>query len=349
MKKERILGLDIIKALAALFVVSIHQLGQTHILAMNLNDARAFLIMMFRYTVMSCVPMFIMATGYFQCRKTADKKFYKGIIPVLITYLFTTAVCVLVQFKSGDTAPWDKVIVRTLNFTQNGYAWYVEMYITLYLLIPFINMALGKTKKQHLLLLGLLALATIVPSLPIAFSTDRYWLDLFPNYWDICYPLFYYAAGAYIREYSPKLNKGLNVILLIAAMLLPTVTEFIHAGGGEFVDYVFNGFNSLSACLIAILIFMLFHDVNIKCKPARKFIISVSSCTLELYLLSFVAELAIYPLVERHFGTEFPLRLWIMIAVIFTVSYVLALITKIIFALCGQAKKAVVKRKGLGI
>ena len=347
MKKERILGLDIIKALAALFVVSIHQIAQTHAMAMNLNDVRAFVIMLFRYTVMSCVPLFIMATGYFQCRKTADKRFYKGIIPIIVTYLFTTAVCVIVQFAQGDTAPWDKVIVRTLNFTQNGYAWYVEMFVTLYLLIPFINMALGNTKKQRRLLIWLLFFSTIAPSIPIAFSTYRYWLDLFPNYWDICYPLFYYAVGAYIREYSPKINKGANVLLLIAAMLLPTVTEFIHAGGGEFVDYVFNGFNSLSACLIAVLIFMLFYDVNIKSKPVRKLITSVSNCTLELYLLSFSVELVLYPWFEKHFGTSFPFRLWIMIAAVFIVSYASALVTKAIFKLFKRTKITVQKTEGL--
>lgn len=345
MKKERILGLDIIKAVAALFVVSIHQIGQTHAMAMDLNDARSFLIILFRYTVMSCVPLFIMATGYFQCRKTPDKRFYKGIIPVIVTYLFTTAVCVIVQFAQGDTAPWDKVIVRTLNFTQNGYAWYVEMYITLYLLIPFINMALGKTKKQRLLLIGLLFLSTIAPSIPIAFSTDRYWLDLFPNYWDICYPLFYYAVGAYIREYSPKMNKGVNILLFIAAMLLPTVTEFVQAGGGEFVDYVFNGFNSFSACLIAVLIFMLFYDVNVKIIPARTFIISVSNCTLELYLFSFSVELILYPWFEKHFGEYFPMRLWVMIAAVFISSYILALAAKAIFAMFKRAKNTVTTRQ----
>ena len=36
MKKERIAGIDIVKTIAAVFVVSIHQIAQTHIMAVYL-------------------------------------------------------------------------------------------------------------------------------------------------------------------------------------------------------------------------------------------------------------------------------------------------------------------------
>lgn len=341
MKKERIAGIDIIKALAAVFVVSIHQLGQTHILAMNMSGARSFIIMLYRYMVMSCVPLFIMATGYLQCKKVADKRFYKGIIPIIITYLFTTAVCVIAGLCLGDELTVGGVIIKTLNFTQNGYAWYVEMFIGLYLMIPFINMALGQTKRQRLTLIGVLAFLTILPSVPIIFSTDKYWLDITPDYWSAFYPVLYYATGAYIREFQPKLNKGINILLILAAIILPTATEFIKAGGGEFVDYIFNGFNSLSAFFIATFIFTLLYNTDIKSKPIKAIVVSISSCTLELYLLSFIVERGAYSFFSKHFGDAFPLRLWVMIAVVFGVSYVLALIVKVLFI---TVKKIFIKR-----
>lgn len=337
MKKNRIAGIDIIKALAALFVVSIHQLGQTHILAMDMAGARAFVIMLYRYMVMSCVPLFIMATGYLQCKKTADKRFYKGIIPIIITYFFTTAVCVAVGGLLGDELTVSGVIVKTLNFTQNGYAWYVEMFIGLYLLIPFLNMACGGTRRQRLIFIGVLAFLTILPSVPIIFSSDDLWLDITPDYWSAFYPVLYYAAGAYIREYQPKLNKGINLLLIAAAVFMPAATEFIKAGGGEFVDYVFNGFNSLSAFLIAVFIFLFLYDTDIKLKPLKTVIVSVSSCTLELYLLSFIVERAVYSFFDARFGKSFPMRLWVMIAAVFVLSYTAALATKLVFAVCKRA------------
>lgn len=336
MKKNRIAGIDMIKALAALFVVSIHQLGQTHILAMDMAGARAFVIMLYRYTVMSCVPLFIMATGYLQCRKTADRRFYKGIIPIIITYLFTTAVCIAAGYYLGDEMTVGGVIVKTLNFTQNGYAWYVEMFIGLYLMIPFLNMALGQTKRQRLIFIGVLAFLTILPSVPIIFSTDKLWLDVTPDYWSAFYPVLYYAAGAYIREYQPKINKAVNALILAAAILMPTAAEFIKAGGGEFVDYVFNGFNSLSAFLISLFIFLLLYDTDIRFKPLKVLTVSVSACTLELYLLSFTAERFLYRWFDSHFGTAFPMRLWVMIAAVFVCSYAAALVEKGIFKTVGM-------------
>lgn len=336
MKKERIAGIDIIKALAAVFVVSIHQLGQTHILAMNMSGARAFVIMLYRYMVMSCVPLFIMATGYLQCKKVPDRKFYKGIIPIIVTYLVTTAVCVAAGWYLGDEMTAASVIIKTLNFTQNGYAWYVEMFIGLYLMIPFINMALGQTKRQRLTLIGVLVFLTILPSVPIIFSTDNYWFDITPDYWSAFYPVLYYAAGAYIREYRPRLNKAINILLIIAAIAMPTATEFIKAGGGEFVDYIFNGFNSLSAFCIAVFIFILLYNADIKTKPIKAIVVSISSCTLELYLLSFIVERGAYSFFGKHLGDAFPLRLWVMIAVVFTASYAAALVIKAIFAVVGK-------------
>ena len=82
MKKERIAGIDIVKTIAAVFVVSIHQIAQTHIMAVNLSGAAPFALVMFRYIVMACVPLFIMSTGYKKINKEPTKKFYLGILPI---------------------------------------------------------------------------------------------------------------------------------------------------------------------------------------------------------------------------------------------------------------------------
>lgn len=334
MKKDRIAGLDIIKAVASLFVVSIHQIARTGAIDGNLDGAGAFLVMMFRYTVMSCVPLFIMITGYLQCHKKPSAKFYKGIIPVFMTYVVSTAICVIIQAALGDELNIERVIVNTLNYTQNEYAWYVEMFVGLYLLIPFINMMLGETKRQRLLFISVMAVLAMAPSIPRSLSPLDHWMDLLPDYWLNCYPIFYYAIGAYIREYEPKLKKGVNILLLAAAMLFPTVVQFIQAHGGEFMDYVFNGFFSASAFVIALLIFLLLYDTDIKPRPVKAVVTSVASCSLELYLLSFILERLIYSYwLDPKYGTEYPGRLAVMIAAVFVCSYLAAILQKLFTAL----------------
>lgn len=84
------------------------------------------------------------------------------------------------------------------------YGWYIEMWIGLFLLTPFLNILYRHipNQKQKLVLLGTLFLITALPD-----WTNRYGLHLVPEFWVNCFPLFFYFAGAYIREYQPSISK----------------------------------------------------------------------------------------------------------------------------------------------
>ncbi len=331
MKKDRIAGIDILKVIASIFVISIHQLGQTHAVQVNMEGAATFFVMMYRYAVMSSVPLFIMITGYLQCHKTASVKFYKGIIPIFLTYLLSTAITVIIQAALGDEITFESLMVGTFGYTQIGYAWYVEMYVGLYLLIPFINMMLGKTRRQRALFIAVMVLLTVVPSIPTSLSSPEHQIDIFPDYWVNFYPIVYYAIGSYIREYNPKPNKIVIGVLLAAAILFPVIAQFYRADGGEFADYVFNGFFSVSAFLTAVFIFLMLYDVDIKEKHVKAVFANIASCSLELYLLSFILERVIYFYwIYPAFGTSFPGELPIMIAILFICSYFAAVLQKLI-------------------
>lgn len=329
MEKKRIAGIDIIKCLAVIFVMSIHQIGMTHVQAMNLVGTRAFIIMLYRYIVMSCVPLFMMTTGYLQSKKEPNTKFYKGIIPILVTYIITSAAIAFINIRFTDeTFNIKGIIIRILNFTENNYAWYVEMFIGLYLLIPFINKMYHaiNTKRQKQLLLYILVFLTVCPTMLFMCNSEDYYYDVFPDYWTEIYPITYYLLGAYIKEYKPKINKILNLFLILLAGLFPNIIEFIKADGGTFVADVFNGFNSLSAFFIAYTIFLFFYDTDINIKPIKLIVRDISVSTLEIYLWSNGIEKILYPKIPDNF----PMRLPAMIIIIFVCSYITAKLQRII-------------------
>ncbi len=330
MKKERIAGIDIIKTLAVIFVLSIHQIGMTHVLKIDLIGIRPFFIMLYRYTVMSCVPLFIMTTGYLQCKKDVSVKFYKGIVPILLSYLVSSIGIAWINTKIiGDPYNLRKIIINIFNFTENNYAWYVEMFVGLYLLIPFINKLYHsiETRRKKQILLGILIFLTICPGFFYMFNDDFYNYNVFPDYWESMYPLTYYLLGAYFNEYKPKLNKLLSAVFVLAAMLMPTLTEVLIADGSSFNANVFNGFNSVSALLITVAIFVFFYDMDIKFAPCKWLVRDISVSTLEIYLWSNGVEKLLYP----NMPEEFPLRLFKMIVFVFIGSYILAKIQRIIF------------------
>ena len=115
---------------------------------------------------MSGVPLFIMLSGYLCCEKKLSRKYYIGILPVLLSYIFITVFTMLYKSATNQQSYTAlSAIMGMLNFTAHDYAWYVEMYIGLFLLIPFLNLlfsALG-TKRARLALVITLAFLTVLP------------------------------------------------------------------------------------------------------------------------------------------------------------------------------------------
>ena len=72
-------------------------------------------------------------------------------------------------------------ILGTLDFTGANYSWYIEMYIGLFLLVPFLNLAYNKlkNKRQKQVLVLTLVFLTIIPTLFNIFNFDNpaWWSD----------------------------------------------------------------------------------------------------------------------------------------------------------------------------
>ena len=329
-KKERRTGIDLIKALAVVFVISIHTIGNLHVLSMDMHGTRAFLIVVFRYFVMSCVPLFLMITGFLQAHKKPNKKFYLGIAPVAASYCFIAALGALYNMHIDSTITWQAALLSIFNFTANNYAWYVEMFLGLYLLIPFLNggYAYLETKKAKLWLLAVLALLTIAPSLTSVFRTPAYYVEVIPKYWVEFYPVCYYLIGVYIREYKPRVNPYLCLVCALISAVIPAAIVFMLAHGGAYVDYVFNGFYSVSSLLTALFLFLAFYNTTVWSKPLRFVLSSIAVSSLDIYLFSNLAEKIVYPYIGA-----LPLKLPFTIAVIFVVSFAAAKGKQLIFFL----------------
>ena len=93
--------------------------------------------------------------------------------------------------------------------TFGNYGWYVEMYIGLFLLAPFLNIILEKldSPRQYLWFLGTMLFLTALTSItPI---------NLIPDYWTSLYPLTLYVVGAGIRRYRPNVPGWLAALLTV--------------------------------------------------------------------------------------------------------------------------------------
>lgn len=269
---KRKTGLDMVKTLAVILVVSIHAIGQTHILAMDMAGIRAFIVVMFRYTAMACVPLFLLTTGYLQSHKTLDMGFYRGLLPVLASYGFIALISMLYNLLyAGTETNVLSGILHILNFTANNYAWYVEMFIGLFLLIPFLNLmyhAPDTLRKRGTLVAILLAL-TVAPTVLTVLHSKVYASDILPDFWTMLYPITYYMIGAYLRERAFRAPKLLCLAVALLAAAIPAAVVFVYSAGGEYIEFVMSGFNGFATCVVAVALFLLLYDWNVRFTPVR--------------------------------------------------------------------------------
>jgi surface polysaccharide O-acyltransferase-like enzyme len=296
---KRFNGIDIIKTFAAFFVISVHFFLNTNyyntelILSKNL-----FFQTSLRWVFLICVPLFLISTGYLQSNKKPNKTYYKGLINILVIYLIYSILAIVIRshFFNENQSPikWAHDIIK---FYANPYSWYINMFFGLYLLVPFLNILfkhLDSKRDGKLLILSLIILCGL-PSffnyMPLTWNGNS--IFYFPDWWMILYPIAYYFIGCYIREYSPRINKLLGILLFSIVIIIEVTLTFYFSRGGNFVNAI-GEYGSLSVILSSTLFFLIFYDINIKSKGISAALRIISGITLDIYLCSYCVDRFVY-------------------------------------------------------
>ena len=231
-------GPDLLRCIALLFVVTFHSFLNNGYYAEPQVEILMWLAGSFRWLSVSCIGLFLMLTGYLKCEKTDPKACYRGLVPVLLAYFLAAIISIPIRhFLFGDTQSFTTWLTRLFSFSAVYYGWYVEMYIGLVLLMPFVNMLLERLQNTKTLL-GLCAVMLVITALPGATSAV-----IFPDHWRVIYPLTYYILGAAVRRIQPRINPWIGIVgavamsaVLGAATVLSTDGNLSEAFTWEFPD-----------------------------------------------------------------------------------------------------------------
>lgn len=85
--KKRNINIDLIKCIAVFSVISVHFFANAGLYKNIINSTNMYVGIIFRTLFMICVPLFIITTGYLMKNKILSKKYYLGVLRVLIIYL----------------------------------------------------------------------------------------------------------------------------------------------------------------------------------------------------------------------------------------------------------------------
>ncbi|MBQ7983389.1 MAG: acyltransferase family protein, partial [Clostridia bacterium] len=288
--KQRFSGLDMIRALATLLVMTTHSVTYLGLMGEGVRSLRWTAFLIIRFTVLSSVPLFLLLTGYLNRKKQLSRGYFRGMLPVVISYIVIAILSVCYTNNSGQTSytVWQS-IHALFSFTAHGYAWYVEMYLGLFLLIPFLNKLFDalETFRSRMLLCVILCIMTNLPAAVESFRVGGVALDIIPEYWEAMYPLSYYFIGVMIGEYQPKIRKIVSVPLTALAILIPSGLCWLYSSAeAGYAWYMMNGFSCITTGAIAVMIFLVLYDVNLP-GPIAVVFRELSVCSFEMYLFSY--------------------------------------------------------------
>ena len=93
---QRICGLDLIRVVAIFFVISLHFFDwNTPYRSAIFSGMSLFIQGALNAIFLVAVPLFLMLTGYLNINKTPTKKYYRGMIRVLVAYLLLSIITII--------------------------------------------------------------------------------------------------------------------------------------------------------------------------------------------------------------------------------------------------------------
>ena len=330
--QTRIIGLDLIRSFAILFVIAGHFFVlNTPFRSTTFDGISMFIQALFNPLFQTGVPLFLLLTGYLNSNKIVSKRYYKGCVRVLVAYLFFSIITILFRkYYLHEDLSWLKWILKIFDFSAIPYAWYIEMWIGLFLLTPFLNMMYKAipTQRQKQILILTLYVMTALPDL-----FNRYGLHLVPGFWASCYPLTFFFAGSYIHEYRPRVDSWkLWLTMLLLCMINPIFNVlFVH---NHTLIQVAGGPWGVFGTVVAIAFFLLFYQTDFRSPVLRKSLTKISLLSLDMYLCCYIFDALVYPyFMDRYFvnQSQFGIYFFIIVPILFAGSFVMAWAKDILF------------------
>lgn len=323
--QTRYAGLDIIRVCAILFVIAGHFFSlNTAFKTSIFEGVSMFIQSTVSFLFYTGVSLFLMLTGYLNTNKSVNKKYYKGGVRVIISYLLFSVTTILFRkYYLHEELTWIQWGLKVFDFSAIPYGWYIEMWIGLFLLTPFLNMLYKAipNQKQKLILIGTLYLMTALPDL-----LNRYGVHLAPGFWQECFPLTFYFIGAYIHEYKPVINKRWAWLIILGICLINPVfnTLFVH---NHTLIQICGGSNGVFGVPVAVLFFLIVYQVNVRSDVAKNVFTQISLVSLDMYLCCYIFDAIYYPYFKEHYfinQSQFGIYFFILVPLVFGSSFIVA-------------------------
>lgn len=252
------------------------------------------------YNLLLCILVvhvnsFVLATGYFQSKSTFSLKKFLRLF--FLIWFYRIIIVVLLTSLNLVTVPSSEFIREFFPIGSENY-WFINCYLAIYLLSPFLNKlinSLNQSEYRRLLLVSFLLFSIV------SFVTNNVTIN--NNGSNIIHFCFMYLLGAYFRKYKIKDNyhfknysREKRQIIFISGFIICALSNFVIIIFAKQLSSYTNPIVKLISSYIvssqynystpidviqSICYFLFFETLTIK----SNFINKISSIVLGVYLI----------------------------------------------------------------
>lgn len=339
--RQRDSRIDLIRIFALFSVVSVHFFLNNGFYEQTVVGPRMFIMCVMRCFFMICVPLFMVLTGYLMCGKTISKKYYSGLIKTIIIYILASVVCLFFkELYYKDKYSLLEMLLKICDFSAANYSWYIEMYIGLYILIPFLNSLFSNlnSKKKVYLMLSLIFVTSLPNIVNIWGNTDDLYAfqKIIPAYWLNLYPVTYYYIGSFIKISKIKISTYIGIFSIVGLSVFLGFFCYLRSLHNVFIWGPWCDFNSPVILVLTIIVFLLFLNVNTdnKCvKRCERIIKVISDSVLGAYLVSYIFDTVFYSILIKKVPimTDRLNHYFVIVPTIIVCSIILSILLNLVY------------------
>lgn len=301
MKRERKSNFELLRIVSMCGIIAIHYLaGSLGGMAENASfpEFAWFLSQFVNSAACPLVNCFVLISGYFMISK--DTFCIRKSVDLLIITMFYGIIGYTIGISSGVTAFSIKGMFYSIFPFFEAKRWFVETYIILILLVPFINKALRNLDKKNFRTLLVISISIFSLWYTIGLSSP-----VLDDGYGIINFIVLYMLGAYLKLFGSedellKIKKWKALTAYIICVLVTFVLSyFIYPFGYAFFTNIIG----------AVFAFVFFMKLNI---GANKKINAVSEATFDVYFVhsdAYTCRMMVYEILQ---GKMFVNTIWML-------------------------------------
>ena len=283
--RERNYGIDLLRIVSMMMVVTLHVLGHGGVLKgtsmLTVNYEVAWALEILSYCAVNC---YALISGYVGVESRF--KLTNIILIWLQAAFYSVLLTALCAYLSPDI--YMDSVWKAFTPLQNDTYWYFTAYFFVFFFTPFINAAVNSLSSNQLKVIGVL-LVLLACILPMFLKNDIFFLN---NGYSALWILIMYVLGGIIKKtgFMQKLKWYVLAFLYLLACFITWAEKY-------FVDYIksnathtidlkskLDSYTSVTIVLAAIVLLVLFSKMKIG-KVSSKIISFFATLTFGVYLI----------------------------------------------------------------